>query len=463
MPRERRLLFLALALIAAISPGSAIPHAALAQSTTASTTIVVNAETLVPRARIFVSPSAQTVLEGSTFDVSVYLDTEQNSANTIDVELRFPPDKLAIVNPSGGTSLIQVWLRPPTYSNQTGDAQYTGIVPNGVVTGSGLITTITFKALAAGQADITISPQSSVLANDGYGTPMATEFGQASYTITPQPPNGVVVSSPTHPFPSQWYNNPNPVFTWQQDPGVTGFSYVLDNEPYTIPGDTPNTTGTTAAYENLGDGLWYFHIKAQKLGIWGGTTNFLARIDTQPPAVFTPAADIISGSPQDKALISFFTTDALSGIDHYEVAVVDADAAPVASPVFVQAESPYQLIIPGPGSYHVIVRAFDQAGNVRDASLDITVATPVLQFLEDHDVEIMAGLLALILLLLILHYFFGHKLLRRVHRAIVAVEEESKREKLEEAEEVIAEENGGPPPSPTPSPLPPSEEDQGKP
>ncbi len=447
MVRELRRSFLILLLIAS---------GLVARATFADTsTISVNAQTLIPRATVFLSPSAETVLQGSTFNVSIYLNTEGNSANTLDIALQFSADKLAIVSASGGTSLIQLWLQPPTYSNVDGTAEYTGVIPNGAVTQSGLIATITFKALAPGNADVVISQNSSVLANDGFGTQMNAEFGQASYTISPQPPGGVTVSSPTHPFPVQWYNNNSPVFQWNQDPGVTAFSYVLDNNPNTVPGDTANTTGTSASFQNLGDGLWYFHIKAQKLGVWGAPTTFLAQIDTQPPAAFTPIADVVTGGSQNKILVSFFTTDALSGIDHYEVAVVSGESSDVVSPVFVQTQSPYQLAVPGPGSYHVIVRAVDGAGNVRDEPIDVTISPPLIELLKQNDLAIIGGLLILVILLFLLHYFFGHKLLRRVHKAILAAEREDKEEKLEEAERLVEEEHQSetaPPPVPPTSP-----------
>jgi hypothetical protein len=452
MPRKARCGFGAFILFVIVA---AAPALALAQQI-GSSTINVNVQNLIPNARIVVSPPAETVTEGSTFTVSVYLDTEGNSANTIDLTLQFPPDKLSIVNPSGGVSLIQVWLQPPTYSNITGSAHYTGVIPNGVDTASGLISTITFKAIAPGEANVVIAPESSVLANDGLGTEMHAEFGRATYVITPQPPGGVTVFSPTHPFQSQWYNNNNPVIQWDEDPGVTDFSYVLDNEPNTVPGDTPNTTGTTMAYQNLGDGLWYFHIKARKLGIWGSTTDFLMQIDTQPPAAFTPAVDFVGGAQNSKALISFFTTDSLSGVDHYEVAVINQQSPAIVSPVFVQAESPYQLSIPGPGSYHVIVRAFDKAGNVRDESIDFTISVPFIEFLKQNDLAIIIGLLLIVLLLFLLHYFFGHKLLRRVHKAILAAEREDHIEQAEEAQQLLQKEGISPPGSP-PAPPPPPE------
>lgn len=220
------------------------------------------------------------------------------------------------------------------------------------------------------------------------------------------------------------------------------FAYAFDSDPNTVPGDAASTTtGTAAAYNDVGDGLWYFHIKALEAGAWGATTDFPVQIDTTPPAAFTPAADIITNGTSTDALISFFTTDALSGIDHYDVAVIDENgsAAP-AAPVFVQAQSPYEFAVPAPGRYHVIVRAFDGAGNVREGALDVAISTPLMEFIKIHDTEIMIYLLLFIIFLFVLQYFFGHKLLRRAHRIIVAIEEGNRQEKLREAEEVLREE-----------------------
>lgn len=445
MPREARCLFIAATLAAAMALPM-LPGTATAQNANTST-ITINAQSLIPRATLFISPASESIIEGSTFEVSVYLDTKQNSANTVDVTLQFPPDKMAIVNPSAGKSLIQAWLQPPSYSNVQGNARYTGIIPNGVVTGSGLIVTIVFKAIGPGNASVIVSPASSVLANDGLGTVMNTEFGRASYAVTPKPPGDVVVFSETHPFPSQWYNNKNPVLGWQKDPNVTDFSYTLDNLPNTVPNDVADATGTATAYENLGDGLWYFHIKARKLGVWGSPTHFLARIDTHPPAEFTPVADVIDTAGRNQILLSFFSTDDLSGIDHYEVATIDKQGPAVASPVFVQAESPYKLAVPGPGNYKMIVRAFDRAGNVRDATIDVGISVPFVQFLKKYDLLIIIGFLALVVFLFLLQYFFGHKLLRRVHKAILAVERAEKDEEVEEAKEFIESSKAPPPPA----------------
>src|SRR3989344_6873842 len=146
MLRETRRLFAVLRLVIIFGLGItsvAVPIAATAQYQNNDTlpTITINTQDFMPRATVFVSPATQTLLEGSTFDVSIYLDSKQSSVNTLDIKLKFSADKLAIVSPSSGKSLIQLWAQPPTYSNINGTVRLAGVIPNGVVTQSGLITT----------------------------------------------------------------------------------------------------------------------------------------------------------------------------------------------------------------------------------------------------------------------------------------------------------------------------------
>ncbi len=243
-------------------------------------------------------------------------------------------------------------------------------MPGGIVTKSGLIATITFKAKSAGEAVIRVLSSSQVLANDGVGTAVTTDYGRATLTLLPRPPEGPRVFSETHSVEDRWYNSNNPSIGWEKDPGVMDFSFALDDKPFTVPDNTPDSSETRASFEAVPDGIKYFHIKSRKDGVWGQSTHFAIRIDTLPPAEFYPRFDVLAAIIS-RVLVSFSTTDSLSGVDHYEVGVIDRSVAPDVSPAFVEAESPYQLPTEVSGDLRVIVRAFDRAGNVRDGFVDI--------------------------------------------------------------------------------------------
>lgn len=376
--------------------------------------------TTPPQANLFFSPNSQSVIEGSTFEVSLYIDTKGQSMSTMELLVRYPPQLMEIVSPSAGQSLIQLWLQPPSYSNSEGTARFVGLIPNGVVTESGLVTTMTFRALAAGKGEVSLSSGSQVLANDGLGTAAQTSLGRATYTITPRPPAGVRVFSATHPFETNWYQERNVAIGWDQDPLVDGFSYSLDTEPSTVPDEVSEGLATAANFTGLVDGLHYFHIRASKQGVWGPTTHFLVRVDSLQPASFKPTSDAVKGDVQARRLINFFTSDSLSGIDHYEVGVIDKTESPNLSPVFVQAESPYQFIADPSHHYKVIIRAVDRAGNTRDEDIDLRatlysgVFAKAKAFAGQYLFIFISVILAVLVGLISMHYLVGHHIYRRL-------------------------------------------------
>lgn len=387
----------------------------------AQTTINLDAQTLLQKASLSLSPQTGSFQEGSTFDVGVFLDTRGGTMNTVELHISFPPNKLTLIRPLGGRSIIGVWLEPPRYSNTNGTAEFTGIIPNGIKTSNGLIGTLTFRTIASGEVTVKISSNSKVLVNDGVGTEAIVDLGRAVYTIVPKPPEGVTVFSETHSIQDRWYNNNNPVFTWQKDPGVSDFSYTIDTEPFTVPDDAVVSGNTTASFQKLKDGIWYFHIKARKNGVWGSTTHFAVHIDIAPPAKFYPEKQIIDAN---HVLVSFFTTDVLSGIDHYEVGVIDRSQPAIEAPAFVPAESPYQLP-KVPGNASVVIRAIDQAGNVRDVT--ITVHTSLYLYLQNHAWFVWI-LFVIFLTLAIIHYFFRHHVTLHAKRLIALWKKEEKKE-----------------------------------
>ncbi|MES2315743.1 MAG: cohesin domain-containing protein [Patescibacteria group bacterium] len=379
----------------------------------------VDASKLLAQVEVGFSPRSGSFVEGSTFQVPILLNTKGRSINGIEVRVNFNKDKLSIINSTGGTSIIGVWVEPPQFDNTRGTASYVGVVPNGITTGSGLIGTITFMAKAPGAATVSVAASSNILLNDGLGTRAQVDLGRAEYTILTKAPEGVQVFSETHPIQSDWYNNNTPVLSWIKDPGVTGFSYELDDKPFTIPDNIIETDESTKTFESLSDGLWYFHIKANKANVWSTTGHFLIRIDTAPPAEFTPKANFLVAATinAEQTLVSFFTTDNLSGVDHYEVGVIDKSQPTTASPVFVNAESPFQVPLSGKASLEVIVRAVDKAGNVRDESIDVRLPQEISKFIQDNLVYILLGIILLGLIMLILHYLFGHHIIRYMRLA----------------------------------------------
>lgn len=376
-----------------------------------------DASKLVSRVELSFSPRSGSFVENSTFDIPILVNTRGVNVNGIEVKINFDRNKLEIVKPSSGLSIIGVWVEPPGYDNTRGTASYVGVIPNGITTDSGLIGTITFRAKSTGRAVVSFSSTSKVLLNDGQGTEAQVDLGRGEYTILLKAPEGVGIFSETHQFQSEWYNNNSPIISWERDLGVSGFSYALDHIPSTVPENAINSNETSKAFENLDDGLWYFHIKANKNGVWGATGHFLIRIDTSPPAEFTPEINYLVAAVivTERALVSFFTTDNLSGVDYYEVGIIDKSQPVTVSPVFVQAESPFQVPLTS-NNLSVLVRAVDKAGNVRDVTIAVAPPTFIAKFIKDNIVYILLLIIFAGLIGLVLHYLVGHHILRYLRK-----------------------------------------------
>jgi hypothetical protein len=374
-----------------------------------------NAQDLVAKSEIFIAPKNGSFLVGSTFESQIYINTKGNSLNAINLKVKYDPSKLSLVNPSGGKSVFGIWVEPPYYDNKNGLAGMSGIVTDGITTSSGLIVTMTFKVIGSGPTTVLITDQTSANLNDGYGSEVLLTRGRAEYMLNNRPPEGVYIYSETHPSSDTWYNNNSPIFGWDVKQPTQGFSVLFDTLLQSNPEPVITKKEQAMNYTNVSDGIWYLHVRPVANGIWGGTSSFVTRIDTRPPAKFKPTISKIKDSNgSEKYLVSFFTTDSLSGLDHYEVGLISKDDINKTSPLFTQTESPYVVSIESGVNSRVIIRAYDKAGNVTEEFVDIYPGVVLMQRLKTIGIYVLFLIIFLLLLELILHYLFGHHIIDRI-------------------------------------------------
>jgi len=349
-------------------------------------------------ASLSVSPSIGTFTVGNTFSVSILLNTGGLFINAIDISLLFPADKLQIVSPSAGQSVIGIWTSPPKYDNQKGTATFRGGIPNpGINVESGLVSTITFRVKAIGTAAVRFSDNSRIFLNDGLGTNILGNTMSGIYSLTLPLPAGPEVSSFTHPDQTKWYPLSTVQLQWQADVGAEGYSYMLSATPIDIPDDIPESMRHEVIYRNLiSDGIHYFHIKELRSGAWGGTTHFGFKIDTTPPAEFPVQIIPSEKTVRKQPVVQFVTTDAYSGISHYELKIVPLtsnvpEAGSEEQQFFIEASSPY---VPSPldvGKYLVVVRAFDNAGNYRAQSQRLEITTAIFEKVAGEGIRLTSN------------------------------------------------------------------------
>src|ERR1035437_8434720 len=124
------------------------------------------------------------------FKISVELDPEGQTINTLETHIFYPHDLLKLRGIEDGSSFISMWLERAHEEN--GTINLSGIAPRGFsgnITdlqssklGPGDVVTLIFEPIKAGTA--TISASSSIaLVNDGLGTPAEIKYGSAVITI----------------------------------------------------------------------------------------------------------------------------------------------------------------------------------------------------------------------------------------------------------------------------------------
>lgn len=128
-------------------------------------------------------------------------------------------------------------------------------------------------------------------------------------------PNSPVISE-THIGSTSWSNHSTPYFSWSvpgdSGSGVASYQYSLDG------GSATSLGNVTSHHPTLSDGTHTYKLKAvDAVGNTSSWSNVITRnIDTTPP---TAAASSPTTSTTSCFVVSWSGSDALSGIDHYDV------------------------------------------------------------------------------------------------------------------------------------------------
>ncbi len=343
-------------------------------------------------ATLFLAPSMGSYSAGDTFSVSVKVNTEGKAINTAEATLTFDPSRLKVKSISKTGSIFTLWVEEPVFSNSDGMISFAGGKPSPGYTGSsGKLLSITFKGLTSGEADVNFS-SASVLADDGRGTNILSSLISGSYTITTkeiktipsqekyvppatpgETPAAPVISSATHPNPDKWYSNNNPEFSWDLPSGVTAVRLLMGHNPTAIPTITYIPPISEKKLEDLSDGTWYFHARFKNNYGWGEITHRKVLIDTEPPESFKVIFDNEDDSTNPTPIFNFITTDALSGIEYYEVLIKQEDRTITTTTQQNIKDNPYQSLPLPPGKHEVVVKAFDKAENFSSASTEFEI------------------------------------------------------------------------------------------
>ncbi len=139
----------------------------------------------IEAASLYFVPQSKTVYLNDIFIVEIMIDTEGEEVNACEVNVKFSPENLEIIDVSMGNSILSLWPMAPFYSNEEGTLKFTGGAPDGF-SQQQLLGKIIFQVVAGGRAEVKFQEKSRVLLNDGKGTEAKLNTRGADFELLPE-------------------------------------------------------------------------------------------------------------------------------------------------------------------------------------------------------------------------------------------------------------------------------------
>ena len=163
--------------------------------------------------------------------------------------------------------------------------------------------------------------------------------------------------------PNAWSQIDRPIITFTAIDSLSGIDryelkidsgeYSIQISPYTLPAQS--------------NGVHIVTVRAFDLANKFVQGSVYVYVDRMSPNIFTPISTPSGWSSESQPVLTFETTDNHSGCNYYEVKIDDGE--------YYAQTSPYTLPELEDGVYELTVRAYDLAGNFRDAVINIYIDT----------------------------------------------------------------------------------------
>ena len=333
-----------------------------------------------------VAPSTGVYQAGATFSVDVQVRTNGAPINAAEGTLKFNPNELSVVSVNRASSIFNLWIAEPSFSNSAGTISYSGGVPSGYTGTVGRVLTVTFRTKGAGSPRVSFT-NGSVLANDGRGTNVLTSMNGGTYTVsaattapapeviveyvpaanTPAAPN---VQSGTHADPDKWYNATTAELSWTLPAGITAVRTLLNGSPTSVPTRVYEDPISSITLDDLDEGVSYFHVQFRNADGWGNVRHYRLGVDTVAPTDLEISRASSTDAANPAQTLAFAVTDDTSGIARY---LIKVDASEPYEYVPVAGVDTHTLPALEPGYHTIIVEAFDAAGNSTIGTYSFTI------------------------------------------------------------------------------------------
>ena len=341
--------------------------------------LLISVFTLTPRtidaASLSVAPVSSRTTVGNVVSVRVLVATQGKSINNAESTIVFPKDLVDIISVSRNSSIFSLWVDEPKFSNIDGKLTFNGGVPNPGYTGeNGEIFTVNLRTKKAGTASIVFT-ESAVRENNGLGTDILSTTQPGVVIIDPavaptdtpvalakDVPAKPVVTSTTNPDQNTWYSNKVSSFNWTVPSGVTSVQTLLSKSAVSTPTIAYDASVSQKTYNNMEDGISYFHIRYINGQGNGAIAHYKVQIDTVSPDKFTTV--VKRDGVYD--VVALNAVDSLSGIDSYSIKIDDGQPLRVLKSDIKDIN--YKLPVQYSGDHELVIVAYDKAGNHTESS-----------------------------------------------------------------------------------------------
>lgn len=261
---------------------------------------------------IFFKAAQLTHRVGDSFQVSLLIDTHGQAINTVHGKVAVPTAWFELRDVRYGASIVSLWVEKPSFDYANGFINFTGGIPGGFSGSAGPLLSFVLKAKKRGSAEVSMT-DISVLLNDGLGTAVNNVASAPLRLTIKEAPLPVIPPAPVKEAPA-----------------------ILPPPEVSVPPP-----------------------------------------DTVPPEDFIPLVSRHPSIGNDKYFVSFSTVDKDTGISHYDVyekpflirlftEQFNISSGPLQNPPYILQ---YQY-----WPTEIVVRAYDQAGNVREARTEKPVS-----------------------------------------------------------------------------------------
>ncbi len=332
------------------------------------------------------APSTGSFSVGKTFTVNISVDSGSTAVNSANATIEFDSTLVTVDSVSKTGSAFGLWAVEPTFSNSAGTVSFEG-GNTSPISGKKQLLSISFKPTKEGSLTLSFK-DGTVLAADGKGTNILGDKLPSTYTIgaaiAPPPPppsssgqgqtpDAPEITSTSHPSPDVWVATTTAIFAWENPIDVTTVRFILDQSSSTVPTTTIDPAISDKEYTDLKPGENWFHLRLKNEAGWSETTHRRALVDIAPPEPFTVTATPDPVAP-DAAILQFTTTDALSGLDRYEIALESCEVKKLKATDI--PPSGYILGGLSAGAQNFKVYAYDKAGNRQESPGSVSVLGP---------------------------------------------------------------------------------------